>query len=359
MIKIQNKAAPHKINTLLLAALFCALTPAPVFAQTSEQARPKHIKMNESAKKQSDSQAINIINSPYAELKSAQKENKESQPPQSKVAAPLTISARNNDKSDCPFSTGSGTLAAKHLAGSLRFYLKDQGLDPSVIDAMYDASIAQNVDFGILALSAMLESEFGSNTISASSSARGMFQFIDSTWLILIHKYGKRIGLNAESDSLYLDQKTGRIEVKENSRITRESILDLRNDYRIIAMIKAFHLKEEEQALTDFGITAPHATDYYIVHMLGTGFAQKFYEMKNQNASLPLAQSGITGAEQAANNNPYFFFAASKTQPLTAAQSYGRYYTHVLQAISRLNGIEDQYGIGPDSMIFRAPCATG
>lgn len=358
MIKKQNKAAPNKTNTLLLAAFLCALCPEPLFAQDREQPRPKHIKMNESAKKQGDSQTINIINSPYAELKSAQKENKDNQTTQNKNTAPRTISARN-DKSDCPFSTGSGTLQAKHLAGSLRFYLKDQGLDPSVVDAMYDASIAQDVDFGILALSSMLESEFGSNTISASSSARGMFQFIDSTWLILIHKYGKRIGLNAESDSLYLDQKTGRIEVKNDSRITRESILTLRDDPRIISMIKAFHLKEEEQALTDFGITAPHATDYYIVHMLGTGFAQKFYELKNQNASLPLAQSGITGAEQAANNNPYFFFSASKTQPLTAAQSYGRYYTHVLQAISRLNGIEDQYGIGPDSMIFRAPCAAG
>lgn len=346
-----------KLRTFGFLGAFALAYALPVYAQDPAQASPKHIKIGEDLKK---SAGVNIIKGNFYDQKQKIAHEYEKLVPKAKIQEPepfkrITINTKI-DLSICPFDIGNNTLSAKHLAGALRYYLHAKGKDYKGIDAIYDASIKLDVDFGVMALSAMLESDFGNNNISPTSSARGMFQFIDSTWLILMKKYGDRIGYADESKAIQINEKTGKLEVIAKGRINRDSILVIRSNNRISALIKAYQLKEEQDALNELGIKKPHATDYYIAHMLGLGLAKKLYNMKNDKSPVVLANSNSEGFRSAAEFNPYFFYATEKYQPLNAAESYARFYSHVKQAIKRLRDIEDEYGIGEDINFFRPPC---
>lgn len=272
--------------------------------------------------------------------------------------------ARANEKS-CPFDIGDAdTLESKHLAGALRYYLEDQGQNPAIIDALTQASRKTGVDFGLLVLAAKIESNLGQNTISKNSSARGPFQFIESTWLILMKENGDRIGHKAEADSIQYNEKTGNISIKNNGRITRESILSLRSDPKTAAMIKAYQITDEEKALGGLKKGKIQATDYYIAHMLGLTLAKEFYDLRNDESRQFLSDSNTPLMREAAQLNPYFFYAStgSKTKtrprwPLTAEEAYSRFHKRVTHAVQNLQTIEDDYGLGEDfTSLFRAPC---
>lgn len=340
-----------------VVALAFTLPSTLVFAQEAPQQHATHIRIGEFSQKPS---GINIINSHFYEEKQKVTQEYDKLVPNiinddTKTFKRIKINTKI-DLSICPFNIGNNTLSAKHLAGALRYYLASQGKNYKGIDAMYDASVELDVDFGVMALSAMLESDFGNNTVSPTSSARGMFQFIDSTWLILMKKYGDRIGHEAESNAIQFDEKTGKFSIKSDGRIARESILAIRNDNRITSLIKAYQFKEEQIALNELGISKPHATDFYIAHLLGLGLAKKLYDLKNSHSSVELIHAGSEGLRSAAELNPYFFYASEKYQPLNAAESYARFYSQVKQGIKHLRNIEDKFGIGEDIDLFRPPC---
>lgn len=349
-------------KTLLMCTIlsYACVIPQICLAEANNAPPPKHIKMLD---KNTTTNKINIISGNYQQKKQeiAQEYSKIA-PSTAEIQAITPVKKFKhiniNDKvniATCPFNIGNDTLSAKHLAGSLRYYLKTQDINPQSINAIYEASLKTGTDFGVLALSAMLESDFGGNKFSPTSSARGLFQFIDSTWLILVKKYGNKADLIKEANAIHMNSKTGKLEVKESDTISRNSILELRHNDKIASLIKAYHLLEEKEALEEIGIKNPHVTDFYLVHMLGTGLAKKLYALKNKESGEQLAMSE-SGFRSAADLNPYFFFASAKDQPLTAGQAYTRFYSHVMQAIFKLREIEDEHGIGKDIDLFRPPC---
>lgn len=349
-------------KTLLMCSVLgiISLIAQPTLAKENTPPPPKHIKIQDKA---SNTGKINIISGNY-HLKKQEIAQEYSKIAPSTAEIQAIIPQKKfkhiniNDKvniATCPFNIGNDTLSAKHLAGSLRYYLITQSIDPQSINAIYEASLKTGTDFGVLALSAMLESNFGGNKFSPNSSARGLFQFIDSTWLILVKKYGDKINLTKEANAIHMNSRTGKLEVKETDNISRASILELRHNDKIASLVKGYHLLEEKEALSEIGIKNPHVTDFYLVHMLGTGLAKKLYALKHNESAEQLAVSE-SGFRSAADLNPYFFFASAKDQPLTASQAYTRFYSHVMQAIFKLREIEDEHGIGQDINLFRPPC---
>ena len=59
-------------------------------------------------------------------------------------------------------------------------------IDPVVLQSIREASRASRVDFGYLMAQAAQESGFQSDAKAATSSATGLYQFTDATWLAMV-----------------------------------------------------------------------------------------------------------------------------------------------------------------------------
>src|SRR5580692_8001716 len=68
--------------------------------------------------------------------------------------------------------------------------------------AIQTASNATGVDFGFLMGAAKRESGFNPNARAPTSSATGLFQFVDQTWLSTLKKYGAKYGYGRFADMI-------------------------------------------------------------------------------------------------------------------------------------------------------------
>lgn len=221
-----------------------------------------------------------------------------------------------------------GTTDKKRMELARKYTALQQakGQDPSVITALYRASMKTGVDFELLILKASLESDLGRLNVSSKSSARGVFQYIESTWLTLIGRYGDEIGYPHYAAA-----------AKKNNQFLKAEILALRHDPEISALIKAYQIKEESGVIESYKRGPATATDHYIAHMLGLGLAKQFYAMKRVSGSMPVAKAYRPEMREAAKLNPQFFYDGRR--PLNARQSYKKFENLVNNEFARINRV--------------------
>ena len=96
----------------------------------------------------------------------------------------------------------------------------------SVLNAIQSASKDTGVDFAYLLNQAQAESAFNPSAKAKTSSASGLYQFIDQTWLSVVKKHGSHHGLAKWADQITLEN--GRATVSDPS--VKKAILNLRNN---------------------------------------------------------------------------------------------------------------------------------
>ena len=147
------------------------------------------------------------------------------------------------------------------------------GATPTVVGSIRQAARATDIDFGLLMAQAQQESGFQADAKASGSSATGLFQFIDSTWLGLVRQFGDKYGAGALAQQITTDG-AGRASVADPA--TRQKILDLRKDPRLSAALAAENARLNKGALEQaLGREAGNA-DLYMAHFLGAGGATTF-----------------------------------------------------------------------------------
>ncbi|PCH80016.1 MAG: lytic transglycosylase, partial [Hyphomicrobiales bacterium] len=96
------------------------------------------------------------------------------------------------------------------------------------------ASLKTGVDFGFLLNTAMRESSLQVGAQSSASSATGLFQFIESTWLETLKQDGPQHGLDRYARQIS-KLSNGRYVV--NDPVIRDEILNLRSDPEIASIM--------------------------------------------------------------------------------------------------------------------------
>src|SRR3954469_15011564 len=96
----------------------------------------------------------------------------------------------------------------------------------SVLTALKQAASATGSDFHYLLGTAMRESSLKPDAQSATSSAAGLFQFVDQTWLGLVKEHGAQYGLSDAANAITKDA-SGRYHVETGAK---QSVLALRKD---------------------------------------------------------------------------------------------------------------------------------
>ncbi|HXQ53207.1 MAG TPA: transglycosylase SLT domain-containing protein [Stellaceae bacterium] len=180
-----------------------------------------------------------------------------------------------------------------------------RAVDPALVRNIRQASQSSSTDFGLLMAQAAQESGFKPDAKSAGGSAAGLFQFIDSTWLDMVHRFGAKYGAGDLASQISVSA-AGKPEVADPA--TRQRILALRSDPALSASLAGEYAKlnkdEVERAL-GHGVGA---ADVYMAHFLGAGGATQFLRALESDGATPAAD---LLPDAAANNRGVFYDGAT------------------------------------------------
>jgi hypothetical protein len=143
---------------------------------------------------------------------------------------------------------------------------------PQVAGAIRQAASSTGASFGYLLATAQIESNFNPQAQASTSSAQGLFQFIDQTWLATMKEAGAKLGLGNFAANISR-QADGRYEVADPQ--ARSAIMSLRNNPKVSAMMAGAYAQNNAAQLADGLGRAPTEGELYIAHFLGADGASR------------------------------------------------------------------------------------
>jgi hypothetical protein len=179
--------------------------------------------------------------------------------------------------------------------------------------AIQRASSATGVDFGFLMRAAKRESSYNPNARARTSSAAGLFQFVDQTWLSTLKQHGAKYGYARYAD-LIQQGANGHYYVPGGQ--ARAAVMDLRLDPHAAALMAGELAADHAAYLRGRVGREPTAGELYCAHVLGPQGSAKLIDAVrvSPGASAPALFPQAAGANRA------IFYHAGR--PATVAQVY-------------------------------------
>ena len=175
-----------------------------------------------------------------------------------------------------------------------------------VVAALQKASAATGSNFDYLLKTAVRESGLRPEAQSSTSSARGLFQFVEQTWLGLVKECGGRHGLSAYADAI---ERTSDGRYRATSAAAREAVLALRNDPEVSAMMAGEYAGRCKTYMESRLGREVGSGELYAAHFLGADAACRLVRL---NETAPDA-SAADAFPQAAGANRNVFYRADGT----------------------------------------------
>lgn len=158
--------------------------------------------------------------------------------------------------------------------------------DVGIASAIAAAARLTGVSASYLTATAARESAFDAQAKAATSSASGLFQFIESTWLETLERHGESLG------------------VADAAGMGREEALALRFDPRLSALMAGALTADNAGVLEQRLGRPPGDGELYAAHVLGAGGAADLIHAANRNPDRPAAE--LFPAAAAANRNLFY-----------------------------------------------------
>lgn len=163
--------------------------------------------------------------------------------------------------------------------------------------AIARASRATGTDFDYLLGQARIESSLNPQARADASSAAGLYQFTQGTWLATLDRHGERHGLGWASAAI----ENGRV----RDPILRDQIMAMRFDPTASALMAGELANDNAAALSGVLGRAPDPAELYLAHFLGADGARRFLGALAEDP----AQSAAALFPQAAAANRTIFHA--------------------------------------------------
>lgn len=183
----------------------------------------------------------------------------------------------------------------------------------TIVTALKNAAASTGSDFHYLLGTAMRESSLRPAAQSSTSSATGLFQFVDQTWLELVKTYGAQHGLTDFADHI-TKGPDGRYCADPH---VRESILALRKDPQISAIMAGEYAKSAQGQMQASLGRPICGGELYAAHFLGADAACKLIRLSQSDPN----SNAAAKFPQAANANKAVFFHPDG-QPKTVREVY-------------------------------------
>ncbi|AVO44587.1 lytic transglycosylase domain-containing protein [Phreatobacter cathodiphilus] len=182
-----------------------------------------------------------------------------------------------------------------------------------VVSAIQAAAQKTGAGFDYLLRTARRESSLQPTAQASTSSARGLYQFIDSTWLTMVRDEGRNLGLGSYAEKIGRDA-SGRPTVADPA--TRQEILALRDDPSVAALMAGAFTNRNAADLRAATGRDPTEGELYMAHFLGSGGAARLI---NSNQTNPQASAALLFPDAAGANRRIFF---DQGRPRTVAEVY-------------------------------------
>ncbi len=167
-----------------------------------------------------------------------------------------------------------------------------------ITNAIKTASVKTGVSFAYLMDKAAAESSFNPDAKAKTSSATGLFQFIESTWMDMVDKHGAKHGIDTSQ--------------------SKSALLNLRKDPAIASVMAAEFAQDNKEYLHQNVGGDIGETEMYFAHFMGAGGATAFLNQLDKN---PLS-IGADLFPDAARANKNVFYDSQTGAPKTLQQIY-------------------------------------
>lgn len=188
-----------------------------------------------------------------------------------------------------------------------------------LVDTIVRAGKVVGADPTLLMAVADKESSFSTSVQAKTSSATGLYQFIEQTWLGVVSEFGAKHGLAAETK---LIGKNGR-QFFVLDAAERQRILDLRREPYLSALLAGEMLKRDTLRLEK--AMGRHLTggEIYLIHFLGPDAAQTFIETMEEKPDIKAADLLPRPAQA---NRPIFYAeAGGETKTLSVSEVHKKF----------------------------------
>jgi len=224
-----------------------------------------------------------------------------------------------------------------------------------VSDAIERAADATGASFEYMLATAQAESSMNPQAVSTTTSARGLYQFIEQTWLATLKRSGPSLGYGRYADAI-VQTSPGRYEVPDAAM--RRDIMALRDDPAAnAAMAGALTRDNAAQLAARLGRTATDG-ELYIAHVLGSAGAARLMTLV---AATPGAAADAVFPAAAEANRAIFYDRQGR--PRSVVEVYGALIGRYDGA--RTAGTAGTAGTAPFDLgravaaVFRAIAPTG
>lgn len=180
------------------------------------------------------------------------------------------------------------------------------GTKSQIVAALHQAASATGTDFQYLLDTAKRESGLKTHAKSATSSASGLFQFVDQTWMGLVKKYGAQYGLGAYANAI---SKGSDGRYRADSPADQQAILALKNDPQTAALMAGHYANDTKNTLEDHLGRDVDNGELYAAHFLGADSACRLIKLNTSNPNGCAANA----FPQAANANRSVFYHSNGT----------------------------------------------
>src|SRR2546429_3012502 len=192
------------------------------------------------------------------------------------------------------------------------------GVDPSrlrVAGAIKQAADTSGTSFEYLLATAKMESNFNPNAAASTSSARGLYQFIDQTWLGTVKEAGTQLGYGKYADAIDRSP-SGTYSVSDPT--ARAAISKLRDDPDAASSMAAVLTQSNSFKLTGKIGRRPSDSELYMAHFMGVGGAGKLIQHAEDH---PNASAARMFPNAAAANQSIFYDRSGQARSVSQVYS--------------------------------------
>jgi hypothetical protein len=160
-----------------------------------------------------------------------------------------------------------------------------------------------------------MESNFNPTASASTSSARGLFQFIDQTWLGTVKEAGPQLGYGNYADAI-TRSSSGSYSVSDPA--ARSAILKLRDDPAASSAMAGVLTQSNSFRLTGKIGRRPTDGELYMAHFMGVGGAAKLIANAEDN---PQASGARLFPNAAAANRSIFYERGGRARSVSEVYS--------------------------------------
>jgi hypothetical protein len=192
------------------------------------------------------------------------------------------------------------------------------GIDPTrakIAGSIKQAASTTGTSFQYLLTTAKMESNFNPKAAASTSSARGLYQFIDQTWLGTVKEAGDKLGYGKYADAI-TKNSDGSYSVSDPQ--ARAAIMRLRDDPDAASAMAGVLTQSNSFKLTGSIGRRPTDAELYMAHFMGVGGAAKLISSAEDN---PAANATQMFPKAAAANASIFYDGSGRARSVSEVYS--------------------------------------